>query len=41
MNRFYEIYRKCASKPYQPLTIDTTWPANNPLRFRKIFLDSL
>ena len=38
---FMNIYRKCTSKPYSFLTIDTTLPANNPLRFRKNLLDSL
>ena len=32
---FMKIYRKCASEPYSFLTIDTTLPVNNPLRFRK------
>ena len=38
---FMNIYRKCASKPYSFLTIDTTLPADNPLRFRKNLLYSL
>ena len=38
---FMNIYRKCTSEPYSFLTIDTTLPANNLLRFRKNFLDSL
>ena len=38
---FLKIYRNCANKPYSFLTIDTTLPADNPLRFRKNFLDSL
>ena len=38
---FMNIYRKCTSKPYSFLTIDTTLSANNLLRFRKKFLDSL
>ena len=29
------IYRKCKSEPYSFLTIHTTLPANDPLRFRK------
>ena len=33
--RFMKIYRKCTSEPYSFLTIDTTLPANNYLRFRK------
>ena len=32
---FIKIYRKCLSEPYSFLTIDTTLPANNSLRFRK------
>ena len=32
---FIEIYRKCTDKPYSFLVIDTTFPSNNPLRFRK------
>ena len=35
------IYRKCTSKPYSFLTIDTVLGANNRLRFRKSVLDSL
>ena len=31
---FIKIYRKCISEPYSSLTIDTTLPANNSLRFR-------
>ena len=38
---FMEIYRKCTSEPYSFLTIDTTLPANDPLRFRKNHLDPL
>ena len=34
---FMKIYRKCTSEPYPFLTIDTTLPADNSLRFRKIF----
>ena len=30
-----KIYRKCASEPYSFLTIDTTLPAENPIRFKK------
>ena len=32
---FIEIYRKCTDKPFSFLVIDTTFPSNNPLRFRK------
>ena len=38
---FMNIYRKCTSKPYSFLTIDTTLPADNPLRFRKNLLNPL
>ena len=32
-----KIYGKCASEPYYFLSNDTTLPANDPLKFRKIF----
>ena len=32
---FIKIYRKCTKEPYNLLTIDTTLPSTNPLRFRK------
>ena len=35
---FLMIYREYTRKPYSFLTIDTTLPASNPLRFRKILL---
>ena len=35
-----KIYRECTRKPYNFLTIDTTLPAGDPLRFRKKFFDS-
>ena len=35
---FMTIYNNCASEPYSLLTIDTTSPANNSLRFRKNLL---
>ena len=38
---FMNIYRKCTSKPYSCLTIDTTLPADNPLRFTKNLLNPL
>ena len=34
---FLKIYRKCTKEPYYFLTIDTTLPASDPLRFRKNF----
>ena len=36
-----KIYRKCTSEPYSFLTIDTTLPADNPLRFRENLSKSL
>ena len=40
-NDFIKIYRECSKEPYNVLTIDTTLPASNPLRFRKNLFDSL
>ena len=37
---FKKIYRECTKEPYNFLTIDTTLPASDPLRFRKILFDS-
>ena len=39
-NDFMKIYRECTNKPYVFLTIDTTLPASNPLRFRKNLFNS-
>ena len=36
-----KIYRECTQEPYNFLTIDTTLPATDPLRFRKKLFDSL
>ena len=36
-----KIYRECTKEPYNFLTIDTTLPASNPLRFIKKLFDSL
>ena len=36
---FANIYRKCTSESYSFLVNDTTLASNNPLRFRKIFLN--
>ena len=30
-----KIYRECTKEPFNFLTIDTTLPASNQLRFRK------
>ena len=37
---FSKINRDCTNEPYSFLTIDTTLPADDPMRFRKNFLDS-
>ena len=36
-NDFMKIYRKCTSESSYFLTINTTLPASNLLRFKKIF----
>ena len=38
---FLKICRECTKEPFNFLTIDTTLPASNPLRFRKNLFDSL
>ena len=38
---FLNIYKNCSKEPYSFLTINTILPADNPLRLRKKFLDSL
>ena len=35
---FIKIYRECTKEPYNFLTIDTTLPTSDPLRFRKNYL---
>ena len=37
---FVKVYRECTKKPYSFMTIDTTLPASDPLRFRKNLLPS-
>ena len=37
---FMKIYRECTKEPYNFLTIDTTLPASDPLRFRKNLFDT-
>ena len=32
-----KIYRSCTNEPYSFLTIDTTLPADNPMRLERIF----
>ena len=38
---FMKLYRECTREPYNFLTIDTTLPASDPLRFRKKLFKSL
>ena len=38
---FIKIYRECTKEPYNFLTIDTTLPSTNLLRFRKNLFDAL
>ena len=38
---FIKIYRECTKERYNFLTIDTTLPSTNPLRFRKNFFATL
>ena len=38
---FIKMYRECTKEPYNFLTIDTTLPSTNPLRFRKNLSDAL
>ena len=38
---FIKIYRECTKEPYNILTIDTTLPSTNNLRFRKNLFDTL
>ena len=40
-NNFVKIYREYTKEPYSFLTIDTTLPASDPLRFRKNLFDTL
>ena len=35
---FIKVYKECTKEPFNFLTIDTTLPASNPLRFTKICL---
>ena len=37
---FIKIYRECTKELYNFLTVDTTLPASDPLRFRKDLFDS-
>ena len=38
---FMRIYRECTKEPFNFMTIDTTLPASNPLRFIKDLFDTL
>ena len=38
---FMQVYKECPKEPYNFLTIDTTLPGSNPLRFRKYLVESL
>ena len=40
-NNFKKIYRECKKEKYNFLTIDTTLPASDSLRFRKKLFQSL
>ena len=40
-NDFIKIYRECTKESYNFLTTDTTLPAINPLRFRKMLFNTL
>ena len=37
---FLKIYRNCTKEPYSFLNVNTTLPADNPMRFRKHFSQS-
>ena len=37
---FLKIFRNCTKEPSSFFTINTTLPANDPMRFRKKFSDS-
>ena len=37
---FLKIYKNCTKEPYSFFTINTTLPADNPMRSRKNFLDA-
>ena len=39
-NNFVRTYRECTREPHSFLTIDTTLPASDPLRFRKDVIPS-
>ena len=38
---FMNLYKKCTAKPYSFLVIDSTLASDNPLRFKKKFLERI
>ena len=40
-NNFMNLYKKCTSKPYSFLVIDTTLASGNPLSFRRNLLERI
>ena len=38
---FMELYRKCTTRKWSFLVIDTTLPSDNPLRFQKNLLEEV
>ena len=38
---FMKTYRECTNEPFNFMTIDTTLPTSNSLRFRKNLFDTL
>ena len=38
---FMKMYRECTKEPFNFMTIDTTLPTSNSLRFRKNLFDTL
>ena len=38
---FVNLYKKCTSKPYSHLVLDTTLASDNPLRFRRNLLERI
>ena len=38
---FMDLYKKCTTKPYSFLVIDTTLASDNSLRFRKNLLERI
>ena len=40
-NDFLKIYKECTNEPFNFLTIDTTLPSSNPLRYGRNLFESL